>query len=594
VSFGAIFDGSATTFRVWAPRPRRIALELVDPAPRVVPLVPVGDGVFTARLDGVGPGTRYWYLVDDERRRPDPASRAQPDGVHGPSQVVDPNFAWQAARRRWRMEELVLYELHIGTFTAAGTFDGAIAQLDALVDLGITAVEIMPVASFSGARNWGYDGVSWFAPQASYGGPDGLRRLVDACHARGLACVLDVVYNHFGPEGNYVAEFAPWFTARHKTPWGDAIDYDNLIVRSHIKDNVRLWLEDYRIDGLRLDAVHAIVDTSPRHIVADIAGVCHQQQALAIAESDLGDVRVVSAPDVGGWGCDAQWSDDFHHALHAVVTGERKGYYGDFGALAQLAKALGEGYVYQGQHSTYRGHRFGTPSAHLPGERFVICAQNHDQIGNRAVGERLSQLAPGCAHAVAATLLLAPAVPLLFMGQEHDEPAPFLYFTDHQDAALAEAVRTGRRREFPTWDPGEVPDPQAPETHARSRLDHARARREPHAGLRRFYRALLQLRRQRPELARLDRTRFSAISDEREGSLIYVRHGDASAIAVAVSLRGRAVSATLPPSPHGRWRVALDAGAPEFAGPIGTACDGASLRLGPWGAAVLVSDRHLD
>jgi maltooligosyltrehalose trehalohydrolase len=597
VSFGASFDGSATTFRVWAPRPRRIALELLDPAPRLVPLAPVAEGLFETRRDDVLPGTRYWYVLDGERRRPDPAARAQPAGVHGPSQVVDPSFAWQHPRRRWRMAELVLHELHIGTFTTAGTFDAAAAHLDALVDLGITAVEIMPVASFSGARNWGYDGVGWFAPQASYVGPDGLRRLVDACHGRGLAVILDVVYNHFGPEGCYVSEFAPWFTARHKTPWGDAIDYDGehaAMVRAHVLDNVRQWLRDYRVDGLRLDAVHAIVDDSPRHIVADIARVCHEEQALAIAESDLGEARVISGRDVGGWDCDAQWSDDFHHALHAVVTGERKGYYGDFGALAQLARALGEGYVYQGQHSAFRGRPFGTPSAHLPGERFVICAQNHDQVGNRAVGERLSQLAPGSVHAVAATLLLAPAVPLLFMGEEHGEPAPFLYFTDHQDAALGEAVRVGRRREFPEWDPGEVPDPQAPETHARSRIDHALGHREPHAGLRRFYRALLRLRRQRPELVALDRARFTAFADEDQGSLVYLRRGEASDTAVAVSLRGRAVVTSLPPSPHGRWRIALDAGAPDFAGPGGTSSDGTTLRLGPWGAAVLVTGGRLD
>jgi maltooligosyltrehalose trehalohydrolase len=590
VSFGAIFDGSGTTFRVWAPRPRSISLELLDPQPRSIALAAVADGIFEARVAGAMPGTRYRYLLDGERRRPDPAARAQPEGVHGPSQVVDPRFAWQHARRRWRMAELVLYELHVGAFTDAGTFDGAIARLDALVELGVTAVEIMPVASFSGRRNWGYDGVSWFAPQASYGGPDGLRRLVDACHARGLAFILDVVYNHFGPEGNYAGELAPWFTPRHKTPWGDAIDYDGdnaRYVRAHILDNVTMWLRDYRVDGLRIDAVHAIADDSPRHIVADIARVCHEHEALAIAESDLGDVRVISAGEPGGWECDAQWSDDFHHALHAVVTGERQGYYADFGALAQLNCALAQGFVYQGQHSIYRGRSFGTPSAHLPGERFVICAQNHDQVGNRAVGERLAQLAPGCAHAVAATLLLAPAVPLIFMGDEHGEPAPFLYFTDHQDAALAEAVRVGRRREFPSWPPEAVPDPQALATFTRSRVDHALAQREPHAGLRRFYRALLQLRRQRPELARLDRARLEVNVDEDAGGLVYARRGDASDSAVAVSLRGRAVTMPLPPSPHGAWRLALDAA--DFSGPARARPEGGVIHVAPWGAAVLLA-----
>jgi maltooligosyltrehalose trehalohydrolase len=589
VSFGALFDGSATTFRVWAPRPRRISLEILDPRPRTIALDPAGDGVFGARVDGVLPGTRYYYVLDDERRRPDPASRAQPQGVHGPSQVIDPRFAWQHPRRRWRMAELVLYELHVGAFTGAGTFDAVVAHLGDLAELGITAVELMPVASFSGRRNWGYDGVDWFAPAAPYGGSDGLRRLVDACHARGLACILDVVYNHFGPEGNYVGEYAPWLTARHKTPWGDAIDYSAAMVRAHIIDNVNMWLRDYRFDGLRIDAVHAIVDDSPRHIVADIARACHELGALAIAESDLGDVRVISGGDVGGWGCDAQWSDDFHHALHAVVTGERTGYYADYGALAQLNCAIAQGFVYAGQYSPYRGCNFGTPSAHLPGDRFVICAQNHDQVGNRAVGERLTTLAPGCAHAVAATLLLAPAVPLLFMGEEHGETAPFLYFTDHEDAALAEAVRVGRRREFPAWEAPEVPDPQALETFARSHINHALAQKEPHAGLRRFYHALIELRRQRPELVHIDRARLESFVDEDKGGLVYTRRGDTSDTAVAVSLRGHALTLPLPPSPHGPWRIALDAGAREYAGPGGTRRDNDALRLGPFGAVVLTS-----
>ena len=591
MTIGASFDSTGTKFRVWAPRPRRVQLEIVG-YPEPLPLTATGDGYFEASVANLPAGARYRYLLDDGeqiRARPDPASRAQPDGVHAASAVVDPSsFVWRHPRRPRPMRELVIYELHVGTFTRGGTFDDAAAALDRLVDLGVTAVEIMPVATFSGARNWGYDGVDWFAPHPAYGGPDGLRRLVDACHARGLSFLLDVVYNHFGPEGNYVAEYGPYFTARHKTPWGDAIDYAAAPVRQFILDNVQMWLDEYRVDGLRLDAVHAIVDDSPRHIVADIAALAHTRGALCVAESDLGDIEVIREPPAG-WGCDAQWSDDFHHALHAVVTGERKGYYADFGAVAQLATAAREGFVYQGQHSRYRGRAFGTPSAALPGERFVICAQNHDQVGNRAVGERLGRLAPGCEHAVAATYLLAPAVPLIFMGEEHADPAPFLYFTDHQDPALAQAVRDGRRREFPSWDAGDVPDPQAPETHARSIVDAPPDERGRHAGLRRFYRALLALRRGRAELRALDRSRCLTIVDEAGGGLAIIRQGDEGDTAVAVSLRGQPVRLALPPPGRGAWRVALDAGAPEHAGPAGARLDGDTVLLPAWGALVLTS-----
>ena len=590
---GAIVETGGTRFRIWAPTPRTIELELIAPLAARLPLTPVGDGWLEAFVDGVGAGTRYFYLLDGERRRPDPASRAQPDGIHGPSEVVDPrDFAWQHPRRPRRLRDLVLYELHVGTFTPEGTFDAAAAALDRLVDLGITAVEILPVASFSGIRNWGYDGVDWFAPQASYGGPDGLRRLIDACHQRRLSFVLDVVYNHFGPEGNYVGEFGGYFTPRYPTPWGDAIDYEGQpAVRQLALDNARMWFDEYRVDGLRLDAVHAITDASPRHIVAEVAALAHERDRFVIAESDLGDVRVIrSAADGAGWSCDAQWSDDFHHALHSVVSGERRGYYGDFGTIAQLATAVREGFVYQGQPSRVRGQPFGTPSASLPGERFVICAQNHDQVGNRAVGERLAQLAPGCEHAVAATYLLAPAVPMIFMGEEHADPAPFLYFTDHQDPALAQAVRDGRRREFAAFDVGNVPDPQAAETRALSVVTLALGDDGRHGSVRRWYRALLALRRERAELAALDKARCDTVVDEEAGGFAILRRGDRGDTAVVASLRGRPLRLTLPAPGRGRWRVRLDAGAPEFAGPIGARLDGAEALVPAWGAVVLVSD----
>ncbi len=586
---GAVVESAGVRFRVWAPKPRTIAVEIVAPDARTIALKPTGDGWFEGFADGLGAGARYQFVLDGERRRPDPASRAQPEGVHGPSAVVDASaFRWSHPRRRRPMNELVVYELHVGTFTRGGTFDSAIAELDRLVDLGVTAVEILPVASFAGARNWGYDGVDWFAPQQSYGGPDGLRRLVDAAHGRGLTFLLDVVYNHFGPEGSYVGELAPWFTSRHKTPWGDAIDYGNPAVRAYILENARMWLDDYRIDGLRLDAVHAIADDQPRHIVADVARLAHERGAIIIAESDLGDANVIRE---NGWNCDAQWSDDFHHALHAVVTGERKGYYVDFGAVAQLARAVKEGFVFQGEHSKLRGRPFGTPSADLPGERFVICAQNHDQIGNRAVGERLAQLAPGCEWPVAAVLLLAPAVPMLFMGEEHADPAPFQYFTDHGDAALAQAVRDGRRREFPGWEASEVPDPQAATTHHRSRVDLALAddSGSRHAAVRRWHQALLALRKAHPALRALDRGRCRVIVDEEAGGFAFVRAGESGDVAVAVSLRGRPTTLTLPSPTRGRWQPRLDAGDRHFGGAAGATLDGERVTLPAWGALVLVT-----
>ena len=578
---GATVEGERTHFRVWAPKPRSIELELIAPRAERVPLNPVGDGWLEASVEGVGAGARYCYVVDGERRRPDPAARALPDGVHGAAEVVDARaFAWKHPRRPRRTRDLVLYELHVGTFTQAGTFDAAAGELDRLVDLGVTAVEILPVASFPGARNWGYDGVGWFAPQRSYGGPDGLRRLVDACHGRGLSFILDVVYNHFGPEGNYVAEYGPYFTSKYATPWGDAIDYEGApAVRSFVLDNARMWLDEYRVDGLRLDAVHAIHDASPRHIVADVAALAHDLDRVIIAESDLGDVTVIkAAPD--GWGCDAQWSDDFHHALHAVVTGERSGYYEDFGSVAQLATAVRDGFVYQGQPSPHRGRPFGTPSRDLAGDRFVVCAQNHDQIGNRAAGERLAQLKPGCEWSVAATVLLAPSVPLLFMGEEHADPAPFQYFTDHQDAALAQAVRDGRRREFASSfaDAGEVPDPQAPETRARSVVTLALGDGGRHAEVRRWYRALITLRREHPEI--VDKASCATVLDELAGGLAMI-HGDR--IAVAVALRDRPVRLHLPR----RFQPALDAA--DFGGPSGATVDGNEITLPPYGALILVA-----
>jgi maltooligosyltrehalose trehalohydrolase len=573
---GATVDDRGTTFRVWAPLPSHLELVLGG---RRVPLAERSGGWREARVEGVGAGTRYAYLVDG-KRRPDPASRAQPDGVHLDSMVVDPRaFAWRHPRRPRPLDEWVVYELHIGTFTARGSFAAAAEELGRLVELGVTAVELMPVASFPGRRNWGYDGVGWFAPQASYGGPEGLQRFVDAAHGHGLQVIVDVVYNHFGPEGNYSGELAPWLTAEHSTPWGDALDFSRPEVRAHVLGHARMLADDYHVDGLRVDAVHAIFDDSPQHIVAELAAQMAERGVVVIAESDLGDITVIEDRP-RGWGCDAQWADDLHHALHAALTGERHGYFGDYGGAAPVARALADGFALTGEFSRYRGRPFGMPARHLPGRRFVVCAQNHDQIGNRARGERLHQLRAGCAHAAAAIVLLAPAVPLIFMGEEHADPAPFLYFTDHGDAALREAVREGRRREHG----GAALDPQDPETFARSRIDLARGEG---SALRRFYHALLALRRERPALRGLDHARTEAHADG--DAVILRRFSDDDEVLAAISLGAERACLELPAPRRGRWSVLADAA--DFGGPAPSALQdhgrAISLELPPLGVVIL-------
>lgn len=450
-------------------------------------------------------GDRYAYVLDGSQPIPDPVSRFLPQGVHGATEIVDPAlYAW--SDEGWRglpLEEYVIYELHIGTFTAEGTFDSAAEKLPYLKDLGVSVVEVMPVAATPGTRNWGYDGVSPYAVQANYGGPAAFRRFADAAHELGLAVILDVVYNHLGPEGNYLRMFGPYFTAHHKTPWGDAINYDDEgceQVRRYVVNNALYWIREYHLDGLRLDAVQTIKDDSPKHILAEIQ---EQVQALAtelnrtvvvIAETDENDSRYVEAAPQG-YGIDAVWSDDFHHALHALLTGERTGYYQDFNKPEQVAKALREGYVFQGENFAFWNAPRGTPADQVPLPANVICIQNHDQVGNRAKGERLTALAPrGARKMAAALLLLAPHTPLLFMGQEYDEQAPFQFFADFGDPALKKAVSEGRRSEFKDFDFSEVPDPEDEQTFERSKLTWAQA--EQNRDMLEWYRKLLQLRRE--------------------------------------------------------------------------------------------------
>jgi maltooligosyltrehalose trehalohydrolase len=504
-----IEGGGATRFSVWCPRARTVDVVIAGgSAAGRHAMARRDDGVFENVVTGAVAGTSYAYAIDGGPPRPDPVSRWQPDGVHGPSRVVDPGaFAWSDAG--WSglaMADYAIYELHVGTFTAAGTFEAAIAELRALVEMGVTAIELMPVAQFPGARNWGYDGVDLYAPQNSYGGPEGLARLVNAAHEHGLALVLDVVYNHLGPEGNYLGEFGPYFTDRYGTPWGSAINYDGPgsdEVRRYVIDNALYWITEYHVDALRLDAVHGIYDFGARHILEELAHEVHARaRALGrgvrvIAESDLNDPRLLRPPERGGFGLDAQWSDDFHHAVHVALTGERNGYYADFSGVRDIAEALERRFVYAGRRSEHRGRCHGAPATDVTAEHFVIAIQNHDQVGNRAAGERLSVLLSADELKLgAALLLLAPYVPLVFMGEEYGETNPFLYFTSHGDPALVEAVREGRRREFEhfAWR-GDVPDPQAVESFERSRLDRGELEEPRHQQMLALYRDLLAIRR---------------------------------------------------------------------------------------------------
>jgi len=500
-------DGS-WQFLLWVPNARAVGLHLCD-ADELVTMEPLARGYYQAIVPRLGPCAQYLYQLDENRRLPDPASCFQPQGVHGPSQIVEfDEFEW--TDQGWKgkaLENSVFYELHAGTFTREGTFDAVIPHLEELVDLGITTIELMPVAQFPGSRNWGYDGVYLFAPQNSYGGPAALRRLVNAAHARGLSVALDVVYNHLGPEGNYLNAFGPYFTDRYRTPWGQAINFDGQSsdeVRRFFIENALYWLEDYHFDALRLDAVHGIFDFGARHFLAELkSAVAALSGRLGrplhlIAESDLNDSRLLRDAAQGGHALDGQWSDDFHHSVHVLLTRESRGYYSDFGGIAPLAATLKDGWYYSGQYSTYRQRRHGNSPSGIVPSKFVACTQNHDQVGNRAAGERLSALVDFESLKLAAGInLLSPFVPLLFMGEEYGETAPFQYFTSHGDPGLVEAVRRGRREEFAAFGWQEsVPDPQDEQTFVRSSLNHSLKGKHPHRTLLSFYQELIRIRRE--------------------------------------------------------------------------------------------------
>ena len=535
------------------------------------------------------PGTDYAFSVDGGSPLPDPRSRWQPYGVHGPSRTDPGDRPWTDDDwRGFHLPSTVLYELHPGTFTPGGTLDSAIERLDHLVELGVGAVSLMPVNAFPGRQGWGYDGVSLFAVHDPYGGPAAMRRFVDACHARGLGVVLDVVYNHLGPSGNYLGEFGPYFTDRYQTPWGSAPNLDGWgsdEVRRFFLDNAAMWMRDYHVDGLRLDAVHAIVDTSAVHLLEELA---EETEALAarvgrplwlIAESDLNDPRLVRSREAGGYGLDAQWSDDFHHALHAALTGEDSGYYADFGDVEHIARALREAYVYGGRRSEHRNRRHGRPATGLPGDRFLGYLQNHDQVGNRAIGDRIDSIAGEALQKVGAALVLtSPFVPMIFQGEEWAASTPFQYFTDHADAGLGAAVREGRRGEFEAfgWDPEEIPDPQDLATWIRSRLDWGEREEEAHREMEAWYRSLIRFRKDHPELAPGSLDAVDTAVDEDAQTLV-VRRGN---VVVAANMGADPATVSLPAVSSPTLALA--------SAPVDDPGDG-ELRLPARSVAILVS-----
>jgi maltooligosyltrehalose trehalohydrolase len=519
---------------VWAPSPKKVELQLNE---KLLSMSRDHDGWWTAEVPGAKPGDNYGFMLDGAGPFPDPRSPCQAEGVHKLSRLVDQS-AFQWTCRTFQAPPLasaVIYELHVGTFTSTGTFLAVIERLDHLVTLGVTHVELMPVVEFSGGHGWGYDGVDLFAPHHAYGTPDDLKKLVDACHARGLAVILDVVYNHLGPSGNYLGKFGPYFTKKFASPWGEGINFDgpdSREVRRFFCDNALMWLRDYRFDALRLDAVHGIFDTSAVHILEQLKleveklAVQLGRGLALIPESDLNDPRLLWPRERGGYELDAQWSDDFHHALHTVLTGERSGYYSDFGTIAALAKALRHAFVFDGVFSEHRRRVHGRPAEGLSGHRFLSYLQNHDQVGNRARGDRSSHLMSVGKQKIGAALVLAsPFLPMLFQGEEWGASTPFFYFTDYQEPELANAVREGRCREFVAfgWKPEDTADPQARETFEQSKLNWDEASKPPHAEILEWHKRLIQLRRAEPDLSDGDLKNVQVTFDEKERWLVMKR-----------------------------------------------------------------------
>ncbi|HSJ15492.1 MAG TPA: malto-oligosyltrehalose trehalohydrolase [Longimicrobiales bacterium] len=592
---GAHVTGAGTTFCVWAPLHEQLHVRIAghDDAP----MTRDDFGYHTTALDHAEHGTRYTFVLPDGRALPDPASRSQPDGVHEASCVVATDFEWSAdAWPAPRLEDLVLYELHVGTFTPDGTFDAIIPRLPELKDTGINAVQLMPIAQFPGSRNWGYDGAFAFAAQHSYGGPLALKRLVDAAHVHGMCVFLDVVYNHLGPEGNYLPAYAPVFTDVYHTPWGAALNYDEAgsdHIRRYFIESALQWTGEFRIDGLRVDAVHAIHDRSAQPFLRELTAAVHQRahergrSVVVIAESDLGDPRVMRPAERGGWDMDAQWLDDFHHSLRTLLTGDGSGYYADFGDIGQLARAYRQGYVFTGEYSRYRQRRHGAPVPDIHPSQFVVYAQNHDQVGNRMEGDRLPRnAAPAQLRLAAAATLLSPFTPMLFMGEEYGERRPFPYFVSHGDADLVEAVRAGRSAEFAAfaWK-GRPPDPQAESTFESAVLDWEARDRDGHREMLALHRRLLELRRAAPAIRGI-RADAHVIGDD----VVVVRRADErGASALLLNFADDDVTASVD-GIEDQVEVAVDTAAAEWGGPGAGTVQGTDVTVRAHSAMLLIRE----
>ena len=580
MKIGAEYLGNGRCrFTAWAPLLNSVDLTIVSPREEIIPMAKDDFGYWRVTVDALPPGTLYFYQLEKADDRPDPASGFQPDGVHGPSQVVDHTaFKWEDAS--WQgipFDKMIIYEIHTGTFTPEGTFDAIIGRLDDLAALGVTAIELMPVAQFPGERNWGYDGVFPFAPQNSYGGCDGLKRLVNACHRRGLAAILDVVYNHLGPEGCRLEEFAPYSTDKHKTAWGRAINFDDAYsygVRDFFIENALSWFRHYHFDALRLDAIDHIHDLAAKPFLQELAERVGELSAevgrklYLTAEVDLNSPRYVMPIDSGGCGIDVQWCDDFHHALFTVLTGESASYYVDFGAVGQLVKALREGYVYTWQYSKYNRTFRGSTSERIAAGQLVVFIQNHDQVGNRKLGSRLPTLVPFDAlKLAAATVLLSPYVPLLFMGEDYGEDSPFLYFTSHGDPRLIDAVRRGHGREVDVFgEEGEAADPQSVETFLRSKIKWKKRTIGKHKTMLEFYHALIALRREVPALATLSKDAIEMSGTEEQRVITMRRRHGASQVFCVMNFNPAKVVIDIDP-PKGTWNKTLDSSEARWEGP---------------------------
>jgi len=574
---GSQWTEEGALFGLWAPKAKSVSVDFPESG-RTVAMERLEHGYWRAEVSGLAPDARYWFVLNGKTRRADPASGSQPDGVHGPAALIDHTaFSWtDAAFSPPKKDRRILYEMHVGTFTPEGTFDAAAGKLDHLAGLGVNCLELMPVAAFPGGRNWGYDGVFPYAVQESYGGPDGLKRFVDACHGRGLAVVLDVVYNHLGPEGNYLRDFGPYFTKKFSTPWGEGLNFDGSGsdgVREYFIENALYWFENYHIDGLRLDAVDHIWDMRPRHFLRELSErvAAYREESgrdvFLIAESQANDPRMITPLGVGGHGLDGTWNDDFHHSVHALVTGERSGYYADYGKIGRVAEAVADGFSLAGRYSKYYGRSHGLPARHVPTERFVNCLQNHDQIGNRAMSDRLAASVPfELMKTMAALLFLSPGTPMLFMGEEFGEEAPFNYFASHQDERLIEAVRKGRKREFAAfhWH-GEPADPFAEETFAASRLDWGRLEGERGRALLAFYKELIRLRTSFAPFLETERDTVTVECFETRKALVMERSSGARRALCVFNFSGRARILDL--GGKGDWRKIFDSAAASWGGP---------------------------